>query len=84
MAQTLAYPLRIESHPKEGGYLAYFPDLPGGHTWGDSFEAVALNAQEALNLYLETLLANGDPLPVVSEIASDAELGVIVRRPVAA
>jgi len=56
----------------------------GRHTWGDSCEAAALNAQEALNPYLETLRANGDPLPMVGEITSDVELGVIVRRPVAA
>jgi len=55
----------------------------GRHTWGDSCEAAALNAQEALNPYLETLRANGDPLPMVGEITSDVELGVIVRRPVA-
>jgi predicted RNase H-like HicB family nuclease len=84
MAATVAYPLRVEPHLEEGGYLAYFPDLPGCQTWGDSYEAATRNAREALNLYLETLLANGDPLPEAAEMNSDAELGVIVRRPVAA
>ena len=44
MAQTLAYPLRIEPHPEEGGIVAYFPDLLSCQTWGDSYEAAALSA----------------------------------------
>jgi predicted RNase H-like HicB family nuclease len=83
MAETLAYPLRVESHPDEGGFLAFFPDLPGCQTWGDTYEDATRNAQEALNLYLETLLANGDPIPEPAKVDS-AALGVIVRRPVAA
>lgn len=84
MAETLAYPLRIEPHPQEDGYLAYFPDLPGCQSWGDTYEDATRNAQEALDLYLETLLAHGDPIPEPAGIDGGAALGVIVRRPVAA
>ncbi len=84
MAKTLSYPLRIERHAADGGYLAHFPDLPGCQTWGETYEAAVANAEEALALYLETLLANGDPVPDVSEIERTTSLGVIVRSPVAA
>ena len=84
MSATTAYPLRIEPHPEEGGFLAYFPDLPGCQTWGESYEAATSAAQEALPLYLETLRAHGDPIPEASEIETEASLGVIVRRPAAA
>jgi predicted RNase H-like HicB family nuclease len=68
MAKTVTYPLRIERYAEEDGYLAFFPDLPGCQTWGRTFEAAIGNAEETLSLYLETLIANGDPLPEASEI----------------
>jgi predicted RNase H-like HicB family nuclease len=33
MAKTLVYALTIEAHPEDGGFLAYFPSLPGCQTW---------------------------------------------------
>jgi antitoxin HicB len=84
MTKTLSYPLRVERHVDEGGYLAYFPDLPGCQTWGASFEAAVANAEEALELFLETLVANGDPIPKASQIDGSTSLGIIVRSPVAA
>lgn len=83
MPETLAYPLRVEPFPEDGGYLASFPDLPGCQTWGDTYEAAIRNAEEALSLYLETLTANGDPIPEAPEIEG-AIFGVIIRAPVAA
>ncbi len=62
MAAFQTYPLTIEPHPEDGGYLAYFPTLPGCQTWGDTFEAAVRNAEEALAVYIETLIANGDPI----------------------
>jgi hypothetical protein len=41
------YPLTIEAHPEDGGYLAYFPTLPGCQTWGETYEAAAPNVEEA-------------------------------------
>ena len=58
MPKTLAYSLTIEFHPKEQGYLAYFPALAGCHTWGNSYEEAVKNAEEALLGYLEALQKN--------------------------
>jgi predicted RNase H-like HicB family nuclease len=55
MAKSLTYTLTIESHPEDGGYLAYFPALPGCHTWGESYEQAVRNAEEVLVGYLEAL-----------------------------
>ena len=63
MPKTLAYPLVIERHETDGGYLAYFPSLPGCQTWGETYEAAAQNAEEALAVFIETLASNGDPIP---------------------
>ena len=63
MTKTRSYSLRIDAHPNDGGYLAYFPALPGCQTWGDTYENAVLNAEEALSVYTDTLAENGDPIP---------------------
>ena len=57
---TRTYSLIVEAHAKEGGYLAYFPMLPGCHTWGETYEQAVKNAEEALIGYLEALQKNGE------------------------
>ena len=44
--KALTYTLKIERH--DDGYLAYFPALPGCHTWGKTYEAAVKHAEEAL------------------------------------
>lgn len=61
MTQTHIYSLAIE--PQKGGYLAYFPALPGCHTWGKTFEEAVKNAEDAHAVYVETLAAHGDAVP---------------------
>ena len=63
MGKPLTYSLSIEFHQDEGGYLAYFPALPGCHTWGDSYEQAVKNAEEVLLGYLEALQKNGETIP---------------------
>lgn len=58
MSGSRIYPLAIEAHPEDGGYLAYFPTLPGCQTWGETYEAAVRNADEAVALYIETLIAD--------------------------
>ena len=55
MPKTLAYTLTIEFHEDERGYLAFFPALPGCHTWGDTYEEAVKNAREVLIGYLEAV-----------------------------
>jgi len=74
------YTLSIERH--DDTYVAYFPALPGCHTWAKTYEAAVRNAEEALELYLETLAAHGDPLPDDKMINEPVSLGVTVRTPV--
>jgi antitoxin HicB len=60
--QAVTYTLEIEHH--EDGYLAYFPALPGCHTWGRTYEAAVKHAEEALIGFLEALQMNGEDIPV--------------------
>jgi len=55
-------------------YLAYFATLPGCQTWGDTCEAAVRNAEEAVAVYIETLIANGDPVPEPELSASPTAL----------
>jgi antitoxin HicB len=74
------YTLSIERH--EGTYVAYFPALPGCHTWGHSYEAAVRNAEQALELYLQTLAAHGDPIPHDQMTQEPVSLGLTVRTPI--
>jgi antitoxin HicB len=71
------YTLSIQEH--SDGYLAFFPALPGCHTWGNTYEAAIKNAEEALALYLETLATHGDPMPDDTDTNFAVSLGVTVR-----
>lgn len=49
--------------PHEGGYHAFCPALQGCHSQGDSFEEAMKNIQEAVELYRESLIADGETPP---------------------
>jgi predicted RNase H-like HicB family nuclease len=59
--RQLTYSLKLEAH--EDGYLAYFPALPGCHTWGRTYEEAVKHAEEALVGYLEMLHLHGNEFP---------------------
>ena len=82
MVETRTYSLTIEPHQEDGGYLAFFPALPGCHTWGGTYEEAVNNAEEALTGYLEALQKNGETIPVEDESPHSVSLGMIVRTPV--
>lgn len=59
---NVTYTLHID-RADEGGYVAFFPVLPGCHTQGEILEEVIAMAKDALAGYVECLRANGDPIP---------------------
>lgn len=63
IAKTLSYSVFYEQD-FEGGFVAFVPALPGCHTQGETFEETERNVKEAIVLYLESLLAHSEPLPV--------------------
>ena len=48
---------------EDGGYHAFCPILRGCHSQGDTFEEAIANIQEAIELYLESLIADGQSIP---------------------
>lgn len=57
-------------NPEEGGYVASVPALPGCTTEGSSREEALHNLRDAIRLYMEDLLADGETVPedVVPEL----------------
>ena len=47
----------------DGGFHASCPALPGCHSQGDTVDEAIQNAREAIEVYLESLAAHGEPLP---------------------
>lgn len=47
----------------EGGYHALVPALKGCHSQGDTLDEALENVHEAIELYLESLKAHGEPVP---------------------
>jgi hypothetical protein len=48
---------------EDGGYHAFCPIFKGCHSQGDTFEEAIDNITEAIELYVESLLADNQPIP---------------------
>jgi len=51
---------------EEGGYTVTVPSLPGCISEGDTYDEALANIKDAINLYLESLQADGLPIPTAS------------------
>jgi len=47
----------------EGGYHAFCPTLPGCHAQSETIEEGIQNIREAMQLYIESLIEDGLPVP---------------------
>jgi predicted RNase H-like HicB family nuclease len=57
------YSIVIDPDPDEGGFTVTVPALPGCVTQGETVEERVVHAQEAIGLYIEDLVASGEPVP---------------------
>jgi predicted RNase H-like HicB family nuclease len=55
-----------------GGYVVTCPALPGLVTEGDTIEEARERAHEAIELYLESLEMDGEPIPADVPVISEA------------
>lgn len=51
----------------EGGYVVFVPALPGCHTQGETIEEASKNIKEAIELYVESLIGDDEPIPYCEE-----------------
>ena len=61
--KTFSYSVFYEQDP-EGGFVAFVPSLPGCHTQGETLEETERNVREAIALYIESLSAHKEAIPV--------------------
>ena len=47
----------------DGRFSVYVPDLPGCASWGDTRDDALNNIREAIQVYIEGLEADGQPIP---------------------
>jgi len=66
--------VRAVLEPDEDGFHAFCPGLPGCHTWGSTKAEALENLREAASLYLESLIAHGEPIPVESHGPSSSSM----------
>ena len=74
--KTLSYRVLLREQP-EGGYTVTVPTLPGCITYGDTIPDAVAMAKEAIELYLESLIAHGEEIPT-----EEATLETTVMVPV--
>jgi predicted RNase H-like HicB family nuclease len=58
----IRYTVIIEKE-EDGGYHAFCPALPGCHTQGDDLDDALVNIEEAIELYVESLVEDGETVP---------------------
>lgn len=84
--ERVIYPAVFETD-EAGGYGVTFPDLPGCVSEGDTLEEAYANVIEALELHLEGMHDQGEPLPPPSPldaVEGDPESQVVAKMLVTA
>jgi len=61
------YTILLEPDPEEGGYTVKVPAFPVCITQGETIEQCIERAQEAITGYIESLRAEGEPVPEETE-----------------
>ena len=57
------YTILLDPDPESGTYTATVPALPGVVTQGNSVDDAIAQAREAIQVHIEGLLADGEPVP---------------------
>ena len=57
------YTIILHPDPEKGGYTVTVPALPGCVTQGETIEEAIAMAKDAIRLYVEALIAEGEPVP---------------------
>ena len=76
--------LEPETDPRGGGYNVRVPALPGCFTQGRTAEEALAMAREAISLYLESVIAHGEPIPLEREPPRAEPVAVDVPAPASA
>ena len=70
---ALPYRMEIILDVEEGGFTAWYPDLPGCLTCAETMEEIILSAQDAKRAWLEAAMADGVEIAEPSQDAVPAD-----------
>lgn len=73
--KELTYTIILERE-EDGGYHAFCPTLKGCHSQGDTYEEALVNIQDAIKLYLESLKAHNEEIPVEDITIKPIKVGI--------
>lgn len=73
---TFQFTVVIEAD--EDMFHAYVPALPGCHTFGATVDEARANIAEAMELHVESMRQDGEPIPVEREPLFVTRLSVLV------
>jgi len=66
----MRYPIAIEPGDDTHAYGVVVPDLPGCFSAGDTLDEAIAQAQEAMELWIETMIDDAAPVPMPSTIGA--------------
>ncbi len=72
------YQFTVVIEPDEEGFHAYAPALPGCHTFGTTIDEARANILEAIELHVESMLQDGETVPIEREPVFITRLSVPV------
>lgn len=75
MKTTYNYTVIFEREA-EGGYHVFCPALKGCHSQGESYEEALMNITEAIELYIESLQEDNEPIPQEDVIVKPLRIAV--------
>lgn len=64
----MRYPIAIEPGDMTHAYGVVVPDLPGCFSAGDSLDEAIMNTKEAIELWMESVIEDGTPIPAAASI----------------
>ncbi len=62
---------------EDGRWSATCPSLPGCATWGKSEQEAIRNIREAVEVYVEDLVASGEDIPAAREVIEVPAVSVV-------
>lgn len=71
------YTILLTPETEVGGFSVTVPALPGVFTDGETREAALANAEDAIALFLEDLVAGGEEIPLETESPELAHVVVL-------
>lgn len=74
--KTYLFEVTVEQDD-DGRWAANCPALPGCATWGRTKQEAIRNIREAVEVYIEDIVAAGEPVPTPREVLDSPAVSVV-------